>query len=79
MTKEQKDFLYTFVDLGYSIESLITENERLERENAKLKEENNKRYNMIMNMAKRSQEGVENFIKLIMKGDICINTSESEE
>lgn len=79
MTKEQKEFLYTFVDLGYSIESLIAENEHLEEENAKLKKENKERFDMIMGMAKRSQEGVKDFIKLVMKGDISINANNSEE
>jgi len=79
MTSEQKDFLYTFVDLGYSIENLIRENERLEEENTKLREENKKRFDMIMGMSKRSQESVTDFIKMLMKGDISINNNNKEE
>ena len=62
-----------FFDVVDSLRYIYYENIRLKQENAKLKKESQERFEQIMNMSKMSQEGLDNWIKLICEGKIKIN------
>lgn len=62
-----------FFDVVDSLRYIYYENIRLKQENAKLKKESQERFEQIMKMSEMSQEGLDNWIKLICKGKIKIN------
>ena len=59
-----------FFDMMDTLRCIYYENTRLREENKKLKEESDARHKQIMNMARMSEEGLHNWINVILSGDI---------
>ena len=64
------DKVEEFFDIIDCLKSIYYENIRLKQENIKLRKESQERFEQIMDMNKKSQEGVNNWINLILDGKI---------
>ena len=73
MDKYKQTILDDFLGLASAIQELVYENEDLKEENKRLKEDNKKYFNQIMEGARNSQKGVDDFVKAILSGEIILN------
>ena len=62
-----------FLDLAEEIQYIYGEYKRLKQENEELRKENKKRFNDIMEMANRSQKGVDDFVNAVLSGKISLD------
>lgn len=67
-----------FFDMMDNLRSVYYENFRLKQEVAKLKKESKERFEQIMDMSRKSQQGLDNWIGLLLEGKIKI-TPDGEE
>ena len=65
-----------FFDMIDNLRCIYYENIRLKQENIKLKKESKERFEQIMEMSKESQEGLDNWIKLILDEKIIIKDND---
>jgi SepF-like predicted cell division protein (DUF552 family) len=75
-TMEEK--IDEFFDVMDILRSAYYENIRLKQEVAKLKKESKERFEQIMDMSRKSQQGLDNWIKLLLEGKIKITPDEKE-
>ena len=67
--EEQIEYFFDMMD---NLRNIYYENLRLKAEIAKLKKENQERFEQIINMSKKSEEGLHNWINAILDGKIVI-------
>ena len=68
-------FLYFADDVGF----IYDEYKRLKQENAELREELEKERNTVIDMANRSQKGVDDFVNAILSGEISLDGKKHED
>ena len=79
MNKTNQIILNDFLGLADAIRELIYENEDLREENKRLKENNKKYFNQVMEEARLSQQGVNDFVNAILKGEIFLNPKNNND
>lgn len=70
-----ENFLYFAGDVGF----IYDEYKRLKQENAELREKLKKERNTIIDMANRSQKGVDDFVNAILSGEISLDGKKHED
>lgn len=79
MNNINREILNDFLGLADAIRELVYENEDLREENKRLKENNKKYFNQIMEGARLSQQGINDFVNTILKGEILLNPKNNND
>lgn len=70
-----ENFLYFADEVGF----IYDEYKRLKQENAKLREKLKEEHNAIIDMANRSQKGVDDLVNAILSGEISVDGKKHED